>query len=290
VSRGGSGPRTHEAWVWAVAAALDAGACAPPLAGRPTTLDAPTIVAVVAEPPEARPGGSVTYRAVVGSPEGRIDQLPLAWSACTTPRPLGDEGVIDPRCLVDVAARATLTGTGTTATGQMPAAACRIFGPEPPPGDFRAADPDATGGYYQPILVQGLDPEVVFGHRVRCGVPRAPTPVAAAFERGYVENRAPRIETLSFEDGRLRLSLAPEAAERYARLSPGADAVEEATERVTMAWRVSRGALAEGRADVRFTGADGARAEVEWTDGEGGTAWAVVRDDRGGVAVAELRR
>lgn len=279
--------RTQLGWVWVL---LGLAACAPPLAGRPTTLDAPTIVAVLAEPAEARPGRPVRYRAVVGGPDGPVEQVALAWSACTTPRPLGDEGVIDPRCLVDAAARAPLVGTGTAARGAMPTAACRTFGPEPPPGDFRAADPDATGGYYQPILVQGLDPEVVFGHRVRCGVPRAPTPVAVAFERAYVDNRAPRIEALRFEDGRLRLSLAPDAFERYARLSPAADAVEEAEEQLTVAWRVSRGVLAEARADVTIHTAEGAHAEVEWTDGEGGAAWAIVRDDRGGVAVATLRR
>jgi hypothetical protein len=133
--------------------------------------------------------------------------------------------------------------------------------------------------------LRGRDPEVVFGHRVRCGVPRAPTPVAAAFERAYIENAAPRIDALGFDGLRLQLTLAPEAAERYARLSPAADAVEWADERLSVAWRVSRGTLASARADV-----EGGAAAVEWADGEGGTAWAIVRDERGGVAVAELRR
>lgn len=271
---------------WAAVLGL-APACAPDVELRTSMLEVPTVLAVIAAPPEQRPGRGVRYTAIVGGPDGPMTDATLAWSFCTSPRPLGEEGPVHPACLaVDdaTAARTALPATGLVVTASLTADACRRFGPDPPPGDFRAQDPDATGGYYQTVLLRGLEPDVVFGHRLRCGLARAGADVARAFEARYADNVAPEVASLVLDGETLRLALAPGARETYVVVEPGTDAPVERTETLTLTWWTSRGSVADAR---RTLVSD--RAEAPWSGVEAGaTAWAVVRDERGASAVASI--
>lgn len=268
--------------------ATSMAACAPELPPVPHVLTRPQVLAIVATPAEQRPGQEATYAAIVGGPDTTAAALvgaQLAWATCAAPRPLGEEGPIDPACLDrGTEAQVPLAATGTVVRARVPVDACRTFGPDPPPGDFRAQDPDATGGYYLPLVVQGLDLDVVFGHRLRCGVARAPADLARAFEAEYRDNRAPEVTALRHDGATLRLELPPAAAETYPVVAPSGDALERRTEQLTVTWWASAGALGSPRAVV----VDGA-AETPWQADSAATAWAVVRDERGGVTVVSTR-
>ncbi len=267
-------------------AALAPCACAPELDAPSTILAAPTVIAVVPEPAEGRPSRAARYRAVIAGPEGEVTSPPpLRWALCATPRPLGEEGPVAPACLDDARddARLALAGSEPVVTATLPADVCRRFGPDPPPGDFRAQDPDATGGYYQPVLVRGLDPDVVLTHRVRCGLARAPADIGRAFERDYRDNTAPTIVSLTVDGDRARLQLGP--PEDYVVLPPGAAALETRREALTVTWWASAGAITDARAI-----ATSAIVETSWTAPAGATLWAVVRDERGGIGVASATR
>lgn len=46
-----------------------------------------------------------------------------------------------------------LTPRGPELTAPLPLDACARFGPDPPPGNARPRYPDATGGFYQPLVL-----------------------------------------------------------------------------------------------------------------------------------------
>src|SRR6185437_11357559 len=88
-----------------------------------------------------------------------------------------------------------------SATGTMPSEACALFGPAVPPAmngmpPGRPADPDPTGGYYQPvrlILSTSGNPILVAEESriLSCGLP-GPTPTALSeFQMEYHANTNP---------------------------------------------------------------------------------------------------
>jgi hypothetical protein len=67
--------------VLAVIAACDDG-----LDQRLAIVDEPRVLAVIAEPAEAKPKAAVAYTALVASPTGTVAAVP-AWAYCTAPKP-----------------------------------------------------------------------------------------------------------------------------------------------------------------------------------------------------------
>lgn len=170
--------REH-AWV---AAVIALGACEDALDQRLAIVDTPRVLAVIAEPAEARPGANVTYRAVIAGPDGPIASEP-AWAYCTTPKAPTEDNVVSPGCVAGDAL-VPLASDAMSATGTLPMDGCLRFGPDVPPGGFRPRDADLTGGFYQPVRVDTgeLAPIAVGLSRITCNLANA-TPVLPRLRR-----------------------------------------------------------------------------------------------------------
>jgi hypothetical protein len=259
-------------------------------------LEAPRVIAVIAQPAEARPGDSVRYEAVVALPDPSASPPRIRWSYCSDARPLGENGPVAEAC-----ARAP-TGqsihTGSVLSAVVPKDACARFGSEAPAG-LRPADADLTGGDYQPLRL-ALDggSVAVFRQRIRCALANAPVADAQRYAAEYADNQAPAIARLvawvdggeqSFDalpastDAELRLEAAPHARERYLRYDPTQARLVEQREHLHVRWWAAHGQLdvaeselVNGVASVRISAGDGAPIQV----------WAVLSDDRGAASVA----
>ena len=96
-------------------------ACKPDFAKRESLVDGPAILAVRAEPAEAKPGETVTFTALVASPEGEIGDA-VAWTFCSTPKLLTDNTAVSPAC--------NYGGTVVAATSPLPSSSgCRMRTP-----------------------------------------------------------------------------------------------------------------------------------------------------------------
>ena len=257
--------------------ALVAG-CAPPFDDAPALLESPRLIAVLVEPPEAAPGERVSLRAVAAGPAGLVPATEARWSLCTAPVPPTETGSVSSACLGDLSAAGP---DGETLTVAVPANACALFGPETPPGDFRPRDPDATGGFYQPVRVDWSG-QIAFAFvRLRCGAGRVATDVALEFLARYTPNQNPRPIDLVAGPERLVVRWPAGTREPFVRVDPEAQRVVDDVEAITVSWFVTAGPVATARV---AGGEEG--AEVERLDPAGAAvAFAVVRDSRGGAAV-----
>jgi hypothetical protein len=178
--------------------ALIAGGCVPTLDVDESALSQePRLLAVVATPAEARAGEAVQLRAFFANQEGLLDQS-VDWSVCTTRKPLAELGPVATRC---IEAPDTPFATGSSVSATLPSDACRLFGPElpaPSPGEpaARAIDPDATGGYYVPVIATVGEERTLAEVRVECGLAGASQSVTADYARRDRVNRAPELEAL----------------------------------------------------------------------------------------------
>lgn len=275
---------------WMLLAALAVPACQPPLDDRPSLVLEPVVVAVLAEPPEARPGDSVALSVVVATAEGPATAEAM-WAFCTEPRPLTDSNSVAASCLENEAT--AIGGPAQTIEAVVPSDACTVFGPEAPPGNFRPRDPDPSGGFYQPIRVE-LDDGVAFGRqRLRCALANAPFEAAREYRDRYRNNANPTLGTLAISVGgdaigadaipagaavSLAIAWPDAAAERYVAYDLVERAVIERREVLAASWFITAGALASDRT---------ATPSNTWTapDASGEVhLWMVLRDDRGGAA------
>lgn len=293
--------------------------CQPSFDDDPSRVEGARILAVRADPPEVRPGEAVSLSAL--ATDGRTVQVtPLDWSLCNARRALTEPSPVDPACLPGSAAR-TAVGRGEIVRATVPREACRTFGPDRPlgkPGEpaGRAADPDGTGGFYQPGFagVAGVPDvaEVGFGVRIRCGLPSATQDVVAELERTYRNNMNPSIASVTRSDApelalnattplrvargataRLRVAwpacpdpaAACAGAERFLAYDPTTRRLVPRREALQVAWLSTSGSF-----DTPRTGRDEAdeatasdNAFVAATDPSEGAIFVVLRDARGGV-------
>ncbi|HEU4405528.1 MAG TPA: hypothetical protein VFS43_09580 [Polyangiaceae bacterium] len=279
-------------------------ACRPAFDERPGLVEGQRLLAVVAEPAEARPGEALTLRPLIAAPEGQ-PAGELAWSFCQSPKPPAEDNVVGLACLLEPGS--PLSWDGAVARGAMPADACVRFGPDPPPGGARPRDPDPTGGFFQPILVRAFGEVWAHPQRVACGLPSAPADVARAFAAGYRPNRNPAPPALEVEAGgralawdalpreigrvTVRARWTADDAETYLWWDPTLRDLRERRESMRLSWFVSG-----GRLDVASTGRDEADPATEsvnvWQLPEAPgpqTLWVVLRDARGGAAIAQVR-
>ncbi|MCU0686492.1 MAG: hypothetical protein MUF34_30310 [Polyangiaceae bacterium] len=265
-----------------------APACRPGFDESPGLVEGPRLLAVVAE----------------GQPAGE-----MSWSFCQSPKPPADDNVVGRSCLLEPGL--PLAWDGSSAQGALPADACARFGPDPPPGDARPRDADATGGFFQPVIVRAFGEAWAHSQRVSCALPAAPADVARAFAASYRPNRNPAPPSLEARSGdrvldwnALRRGVSrvaiharwpAEDTETYLWWNPETRSLHERRESMRLAWFVSA-----GRLDAGATGRDeGAPSAEAFDESENGwqlpltpgvySLWVVLRDARGGAGVAQVR-
>lgn len=267
-------------------------ACDDELDQRLAIIDAPRVLAVVANPAEAKPGAQVSYEAVIASPDGPL-ATPPGWAFCTSPKAPTEDNVASVDCiagedLIDL-------GTAPTATGTLPADGCLRFGPDTPPGGFRPRAPDETGGYYQPVRVVVDDLLAIGLSRITCKLPTAPAEVARDYDLRYVANANPTLDPVDLAtvpadtDVTLTASWPASAVETYLYFDPVSQALIERREAMRVSWFTTGGALA---VDASLVGEqdEALAASTTWHTPAAGPAWLwlVLRDSRGGVATQAL--
>jgi hypothetical protein len=275
--------------------------CLPGLGPGDWLVASPRILAVQVEPPEGRPGGGATYRALVVAPEGTIAAAAIDWRWCVASEPLTENGAVASACLGAASLRPA--GEGPTVMAATPADACSLFGPDTPPGGFRPRDPDATGGYYQPLRIDAAGAPTTFDLvRVLCDLGRAPAALASQFAASYVPNANPRLLALVVTVAGAPVDLAavpagaavdleaawaPADAETYAYFDPDSQTLSTQRESMRVAWYTTGGVLAT-ESTGRASDDPIATTTNTWTAPSSGAAhlWLVLRDSRGGVDFA----
>lgn len=302
---------------------LAVSGCVPDLADETPTVSSPRLLATRIEPAEARPGDAIATHSLWAGPDGVLADAPLSWSFCTARKSLAEPGTVAAGCLVADGPDLIAIGSGASATGTLPGQACRLFGPDRPdpvPGEVasRPTDPDATGGYYQPIQVVAESEISLASARIRCGLPDATPEQSAQYLRDYVANENPAIaqvtragqgelvplerdpgatasvsagETLELDVAWAPCDAAPcTGAEPYVWFDPKARALVSRREAIRVAWFATAGSFETGHTG-RAEDELGSHTTNRWTAPASGThhVWVVLRDDRGGASWASFR-
>jgi len=276
--------------------------CVPNLSNDDSLIDSTRVLAVRADPAEAKPGATVTFTALVAGSTGTVPSAPVAWDFCTAPKPLTDDNIVSDACLDSSSLVGAGTGESTVAT--TPTNGCSLFGPDTPPGGFRPVDPDETGGYYQPLRAELPGTDATFElARIQCDLANAPSAAVIQFTASYHANLNPTLSPLTATIGGTTAQLASvhagarviltaswpaTSAETYAYFDPSSQTVITRRESMQVAWYSTAGSL-----DTESTGRAEDDPATQTTDGwsapaAAGTAhlWIVLRDSRGGVAFA----
>ncbi|MDB4944702.1 MAG: hypothetical protein JWP97_4236 [Labilithrix sp.] len=186
-------------------------ACKPDFDDRASEIANIRVLAVQAEPAEwsrtldpdtgeARPA---KFRALVVTASGTIGDANLEWAFCMRPRPLNELNDVSIACFQNDPSFIVPIGSGAEASAAVPENTCRQFGPDiPEDQSFRPADPDVTGGYYQPLRVlyrptpDSLVP-TIGKVRIRCGLPGASQEQTQQYNRSYHLNANPVIAAVT---------------------------------------------------------------------------------------------
>jgi hypothetical protein len=269
-------------------------ACAPDFGDRLSAITAPQVIAAYSDPAEVLPGGALQLHVVVAAPGGTLAADDADYRACAAPRPLSDDGALPESCLNGAA---NYLGRGSSIDTLMPKDACAAFGPSVPAGGmFRARPADATGGYYQPIIVRVAGKTAALLARVKCDLPNAPAAAANDYRMRYTLNQNPGIGDVSARyagapvaldalppntDINLSFTIGADAREPYVVYESG-DTLAMRVETLDVAWFTDAGELAQDR-----TGE--VTANQFHTPAAGAVhLWVVLRDDRGGTDVRAL--
>ncbi|HET6582439.1 MAG TPA: hypothetical protein VFG69_03305 [Nannocystaceae bacterium] len=277
-------------------------------------VDRPRLLAVASTPAEAAPGASVTLAALLVDEHGNRDGVALDWSLCVARRSLAELGQVAEDCFDDAPGARVPLGDAPSVAAEISGDACRLFGPDPPPAEpgepaGRPVDPDRTGGYYQPVLVESDDEVASYGVRLDCGVAAATQAQALELRMRHRDNLAPTVEQASIaampieEDAtaiveagarvelrvqwpRCAADTSCTGAESYALFDPVTLAIVESREAIAVAWYATAGELDDARTgrdadDPTRTSTNAWTAPL--TPGPA-TLWIVLRDDRGGTS------
>lgn len=266
--------------------------CEDALDQRLAIIDEPRVLAVIAEPAEAKPGAQVMLHAIAASPDGPLAATPH-WAFCLAPKPPTEDNAVSDGC-VRGSELADL-GTADVVTGMLPDDGCLRFGPDTPPGGFRPRAADATGGYYQPVRAD-VGELLAFGLvRITCQLPTAPGDVAHDYDVRYVANANPPLDPIALDrapadtDVTLVASWPAGAVESYLAFDPDAQALVTRREAMRVSWFSTGGSLA---VDSTAVAEDDTATSVSttWHTPGPGTAhvWFVLRDSRGGIAVRDV--
>ncbi|HSC87715.1 MAG TPA: hypothetical protein VLC09_10615 [Polyangiaceae bacterium] len=180
--------------------------CVPEFDDNLSLVSGRRVLAVRSVPAEAKPGEEVEFTVLIATSEGAAEDADsLTWDFCTSPKPLTELGPVAQVCVDEFGGSSkylTAIGRGPTVQAALPADGCRNFGPiGPSAGEEgvtgRPADPDATGGYYQPVVF-GDDVVNLASPRISCGLDRFPSQPTIEFNAGYRPNENPEIAALHF--------------------------------------------------------------------------------------------
>lgn len=278
-------PAVHARRPGFVALALFAVACASEPGAPAFLVDRPRILAIRAEPPEVRPGELASYTVLAAGPEGELDATTAQWSPCTIPLPLTESGSVATACLSPIVP----TAEGPAPRLATSSDACSRFGPIASPEVQRAREPDATGGYYQPMRLALLGELGFAFERLLCPLPRASLRVAREYAQRYPPNTNPSValyvpqELRAGDEVELTAAWPAESEEPFVILDPGTLEIIAARETMTVSWFTTAGTLERAR-----TGTGSNRWRPPDTAGPV-DLWAVLRDNRGGVSWAHVR-
>jgi hypothetical protein len=294
--------------LWAAAPILSAlttsAGCRPALDDRPWLITSPQILGWEADPPEATPGNSVTLRVIALDPARAIDTAATSWTLCRAPKPLVENRVVAASCLIPAA---VADAAGDPVQLRIPTDACQVFGPDTPqplPGApaTRPRDPDASGGYYQPVTM-ALGAALAVGlERVTCDLPDASLAASRAFQAAYHPNQNPAITGLTFNIGGAPVDPAaippgarvtveagwvPGAAEPFPIFDRGTGTVVSSREELLASWFVTGGELSQPNAAITDPGV--LSTATDWIAPKLPSAFELVfilRDSRGGSDAA----
>ncbi|APR79514.1 Hypothetical protein A7982_04861 [Minicystis rosea] len=192
--------------------------CQPDLGARSSSVEGLRLLAIQMTPAETSPGLPVSYAALLVDPNGERPDVPIDWAFCNLQKPLSELDDVAPECFTYGAEFLAPLGQGPTAQGKLPITGCSLFGPDVPPAmagqpPGRPADPDLTGGYYQPVRLIVPDEVPLLGageSRLVCGLPGATTDVLSEFKLKYKVNENPSITGVSVISGKEETALAPD--------------------------------------------------------------------------------
>ncbi len=278
--------------------------CSDALEQRLAIVDRPRVLAITTEPPEVIPGASVTATALIAGPGGPLGAAPT-WSLCTAPKPPTEDNAVADACLGDALNE---LGTAPSITFVVPIDACRTYGPDVASTGFRPRDPDATGGYYQPIRAAGPPGELAFTFaRITCNLANAPGDMAETYKTSYVANTNPTLANLAIDgvvvdpsrvpvlaadhDVTLTASWAAASVEAFLYFDPASRQLVTRHEAMRVSWFATGGTLAvdasalaedDPAVSVATTWRTPARPGLAWI-------WLVLRDSRGGLATATFQ-
>lgn len=209
---------------WFPLVALGLLACQPEFTDRPSEIAGPRILAVRVDPPEVPKDTTVKFTPLVVGPDGTDLTPRIDWAFCTAPKPLAETNDVGGACTEFSGQQFVNLGVGQTASGSVPDNACRQFGPDVPEGTTgRPADPDPTGGYYQPVrlaIAEDPNPAVAIGQvRLTCGLPNSSQGVLQTFAARSKPNTNPELSDVKIVGG---ASLSLEGAADPTRVQHGA--------------------------------------------------------------------
>jgi hypothetical protein len=304
--------------------------CVPDFDDDLSLVKQPRILAIRAEPAEAKPNEVVTLSALVVDPDPLAAPGPARFALCVDRKPLTELGPVSPACLEDPSNHPSPAlislGTGEGVTATIPNDACRLFGPsrpEPKEGEAagRPVDPDATGGYYEPVTarVDSAGDLAVGSIRLRCPLPEVTQAQSIEFATRYHANKTPELTHLELlrngEPERLEPDsvfseptavLAPReritlranwdecagepgvtgcaGAESYVWFDPDARIIAERRESIRISWFATAGTFQSERSGRDETELESS-SENDWTAPDVASLvrlWVVIRDARGG--------
>jgi hypothetical protein len=194
--------------------------CVPDVDVDEALVSGPRLLAVAFDPPEAKPGESVTARALFVTTDGPVTASALAlpkpdlvWAQCVARRPLTELRPVSGECIAADPDALSPAGSGIEISTALPAESCQLFGPDLPPVSegsvgARPVDADVTGGYYFPLLARfglgGAAPSLALSQvRLSCGLPNARREDAARFNARALPNANPRISRLELNGRRV---------------------------------------------------------------------------------------
>jgi hypothetical protein len=274
--------------------------CAPKMGNPASLITDERIIGVRGDPAEAAPGDLVQYSSLVASPSGSVDAQDLSWSLCNLRKPVAENTPISQACLTDDLPQSAQGGSAALHT---PGAACANFGPLAPPsssGTLRPADPDATGGYYQPIRLDLGAEQAIFRERLGCGLAGASLAMSQQFRARYTTNQNPTLVSLQALVGdtpgsldslpagqriRLLATWSSDSAESYPVFDSASQTLADHREALWVSWFITSGAF-----DDSVTGREendpAVSTENSWqspTTAGVVFLWLILHDSRGGA-------
>jgi hypothetical protein len=301
--------KAHAALSLACLVAALVPSCKPDFGERESLVDRTVVLAVRIEPPEAKPGETVTTTLLVVSPDGPLDAPPASWAFCATPKLLTENGSVSSACLGPSGVTPLGDAPGGI-SGPLPANGCFTFGPETQSAETRPRDADVTGGYYVPIRARvgvsdAPEPLTAFGFaRLVCNLANAPADAATRFRAEYRSNRNPTLLPIEarLESGAsvaltdlprgarvvLRAAWSPDDAETYALFDVQSQAVVTRRESLRVSWFTTAGTYEHDRTGRTELEPDTSTENVWTAPGDARTSHLsfVLRDSRGGIAFA----